>query len=159
MMVPYSNFFCGAGLMPTQQQLDWVKNTLHFQVAGKSGNAASGDFGKLINAYRAAASAVDRQVSALQNDLLDYDDEDLNRIASDELNTIFRDERVELEEALEDGPGDRLAGLASTYAAYLRGSRRVATCDANPFGVSVAIVATLGPVLDQISAAAKAARA
>ncbi len=111
-------------------------------------------------AWQAAIETVDAQMSRLADVLRASGDPELQRIADYGLNAVLGNRRVLLMAALADlGDGSdpgafaragRKAGATMrAFRAMLDSSEQVAVCDANPYGVTVAIRASLGPTLDQ----------
>jgi hypothetical protein len=165
-----------------QEKAEWIQRVLGITLPAQSGpgggNGALPTWQAACGAWRDANDAVNVQIKALRTGLLaaaksgDGDAEEyakaLTDIAEKGLNAITEDHRVKLQAAVvEIGAGNTEAmkksgakTLASiqTFQAFLDGSEKIAACDANPFGVPVAIRATLGPALRQLAATLEAAR-
>jgi hypothetical protein len=163
-----------------KEKADWIYRVLGFTVPERppgGSNGARPTWQAALDAWRQANDAVNVQIDALRTGLLDaaksgendadeYADE-LVDIAEKGLNAITEDHRVKLQAAvLQIGAGNREAvnksgakTLASIQAfqALLDRSEKIAACDANPFGVPVAIRGTLGPALRQLAAALETA--
>lgn len=120
------------------------------------------------NAFEAAAASVDAQISALQRELRNSEDYELEEIAEFGLNSLTNNTRVPLQAALiEAGDGSkaklRSAGpkiekAAQAFLSQISGDPRVAACDDNPFGVDIAIVDTYQGAVEQLLDAVKAAQ-
>ena len=119
-----------------------------------SGGGDLPNLGLASDAWRAAIVAVDAQISALQGALRAGKDKSLHEIADFGLNAITGNYKVRLMAALYDaeagGDRDKLTKIAGSFRTHLEKDMRVAACDANPFGVTVTIRATLVPVLEQM---------
>lgn len=110
--------------------------------------------------WRDAKEAVDDGLNALASELRSYDNPDLERIADLGLFALGKGENVALAKALieyESAGDDRrpragaqLRQAIAGYRAVITGHPAVRQIDNNPFGVTVAMAATLGSALDQI---------
>lgn len=132
----------------------WVKRVLGVDVAG-GGDRGAADLSAALAAWRQALDKVDGQISALQSVLRSSPDEDLHEIAEFGLNAITGSNKIKLQAALLEIPAKKAvaARLAGAFAAHLATDKRVAACDANPFGVALSIRATLVPALGALQAA------
>jgi hypothetical protein len=111
-------------------------------------------------AFRVASDEVDAQISKLQGELRDSDDPELNEISELGLNAMTGNTRVPLQTAIrEAGDGavqhlratvPKLRSAIDSFRKQLTSDRRVAACDANPFGIDMSIRATYESALDQM---------
>ena len=137
----------------------WVARVLGVAMpqagAAQRGAAANGGFAAARAAWSSAVEQVDGQITALQAALRQSGDNDLRAIAEYGLNGVTGNHKVRLMAALQDiGTGPASPRAAATaiavitpFRAHLASDERVAVCDENPFGVAVAIRATLDPPL------------
>ncbi len=146
---------------------EWVERVLGIKLGGPSADAggAAGEIAERFRAARgaveAAGSTVEGQIMALAKRLQGSGDEDLRAIAGDSLISVTKEFRSRIAAALTefgDGNTDKLRKNGPKAAAFIdklleqiEGDERVAACDANPFGVKVAISATLGHALEQMA--------
>ena len=124
------------------------------------------DWPKARARWQAAIEAVDGQIAALQAALRNTDDDELEAIAQFGMNGLTGDHKVKLmvamiEVAGGDRPAMRSAGpkvcaIAQEFRKHIESDERVGACDDNPFGVAVAIRATLGPALAALVATVEA---
>lgn len=105
-----------------------------------------------------ASEAVDNQIASLQSVLKQTDNEDLHEIAEFGLNAMTADHKVKLMAALQDARSAAPAAIlalhkaAAEFRGHLESSGSIGACDDNPFGVTVAIRATLLPALKALEA-------
>jgi hypothetical protein len=135
----------------------WVARVLGVTVAPTNAGprGAPGDFAAARAAWSSAIEQVDAQITALQAALRQSGDNDLKAIAEYGLNGVTGNHKVRLMAALQDigaGPATPQAaktaiGVIAPFRTHLGSDERVAVCDENPFGVAVAIRATLDPPL------------
>ena len=124
-----------------------------------------------ITRWRDANDAVNAQIEELRGAILDRlrsPDPNLTayvgalrRIAETGLNAVTEDRRVKLMAAimdLGDGAPDAMARSGArtlativSFQDFMVGSRKISACDGNPFGVPVAIRATLEPALKDMA--------
>jgi hypothetical protein len=166
----------------SEEKAQWIHRVLGITMPAQGGpgggKGALPTWQAACGAWRDANDAVNVQINALRAGILaaaKSGDGDaakyakaLADIAEKGLNAITEDHRVKLQAAvMEIGAGNAEAmkksgakTLASiqTFQAFLDRSEKIAACDANPFGVPVAIRATLGPALRQLVATLEAAR-
>jgi hypothetical protein len=128
--------------------------------ATPSSDVASESRESPIEMWREFKERVDQQVSALQQALKGFDHPDLNRIADAGLNGVTGGLQVQLQRALleyDSASSDErpraesaLIKAATEYETFLNTDKMIALCDNNPFGVDVAIQATLTEGLRRI---------
>ncbi len=149
------------------EKRDWLVSVLGASLplpgAGGRDEAVELRWRNALAGWQSAIEAVDGQIAALQGALRSQDDPALKGIAESGLNAVTGDFKVPLMAALEDvrrasGSGRRAAcakaqKLAVAFGKHIAGDPRVAACNANPFGVPVSIVGTLGPALDALELA------
>ena len=155
--------------MASEAEDAWVKRVLGVDAGiaaalpGPSGlNAADFDPGAL---WREAKEATDERLNILAGKLRNTGDPDLVRIADFGLFGISNGGKginVALNKAMVEyaaAAGDRraqaaakLCKAAQEYRATLASNEAVKLVDNNPFGVDVAVLATLGAALDRIEA-------
>ncbi len=151
---------------------DWLLRVLGFAMpttASAPANAAApapGDWRAARDAWQAASDTVDGQIGALQAALRASDDETLREIAEYGLNGVTGNHKVPLMAAMtEIGAGDAAAvakagpkalGIIQAFRSHIEGDERIEVCDDNPFGVPVAIRATLGAALARMQASLQA---
>jgi hypothetical protein len=118
-------------------------------------------------AWQTASDGVDAQIASLQSALKTTDDPDLQDIAEFGLNAMTAGCKMPLLAALAQiGDGSnplallkgrgKLLAAVDAFRSQIGTDRRIAACDNNPFGVDVAIRATLGPALEGLEAAIEA---
>jgi hypothetical protein len=143
------------------EQAEWVRRVLGVNVGGSSAaqslNSATADWPKAREQWQAAIEEVDDQIAALQAALYDTDDDELEDIADFGMNGLTGDHKVKLAASMMDlgggeqtamqASGPKVRKLADEFRKHLETDERVAACDENPFGVKVAIRATLIPAL------------
>lgn len=147
----------------------WIEHVLGVRIAGEGPappRPAAGWRGAR-ESWQQASEAVDNQISGLQSALLATQDAELKEIAEFGLNAMTGGYKVRMMAALADlgdaGPAASQDGAAKALAlvqglkSQIESDERVAACDANPFGVAIAIRATLGPALDGLAAALRPA--
>lgn len=158
--------------MPASEaQREWVRRVLGFDLAdptaaaGAAARTAPSGRGDTLAVWRDAKDAVDGKLEALARELRSYDDEDLDAIAEFGLFGLTGGgEAVALTRALMEyggaAAGERRAAadalreaVAGFRSAVLEGNPAVELVDDNPFGVDVALSATLGDALQQIERA------
>lgn len=115
-----------------------------------------------INDWQAAIETADKQIEDLRGTLMRSNDDELKRIAEFGLGAITGGRKVKLMAALFEArskEGDALAKAcakavtqAVEFRSHIEGEGRVAACDRNPFGVKVALRATLVPALARLQA-------
>jgi hypothetical protein len=152
----------------------WVERVLGVPFTKPSTAVPSSDILKRWRAALAGLQAANEQVNgqlvALGKELRASGDKDLAAIADSGLMTVTGGFRTPLIAAVKDlgisdvgrlrRDGAKAAGFAEKLKAQLDGDAKVAACDANPFGVTVTIRATLGGALAGIAAVLRdAARA
>jgi hypothetical protein len=138
---------------------------------------ATAEAGDILTRWRAARTGwqdatdlVNEQLNALAKALRAASDKDLAAIADSGLMTVTGGFRTRMMAALKDlgaddaaklrKDGGKAAGFAEKLKAQIEGDAKVAACDANPFGVAVAVRATLGTALANLAAVLRdAARA
>jgi hypothetical protein len=151
---------------------DWVQRVLGvtiLDIAAASAGPASTrpeDWSAARAAWQTASDTVDGQIAALQSALRADGDETLKQIAEFGVNGITGNHKVPLMAALaEIGSGDaaviakvgpKALGIIEAFRGYLATDEKVEVCDENPFGVPVAIRATLGGALAQMAATLQA---
>ncbi len=116
------------------------------------------DSGPLLPVWLTAKETVEVRIGQLQVALRGFDDPDLDRIAEFGLNGITDKNSVGLMVALReaDAPGAdaharaKLAQAIQSYQSFLAENVIVKLIDANPFGVSIAVRATLGGALSAL---------
>lgn len=149
--------------MPASKaQQEWVERVLGVRPAG---TVAGSDFPQAWRAavaeWRDASDAVDSQITALQRALKASGDGELEDIAEYGLNGVTGGFKVPLMAVLQEldpaSPDPRLLKRARTivsgFRSHLGSDQRVLACDENPFGVRVALRATLDPALGRLNAA------
>ncbi len=117
-------------------------------------------------AFRAATDAVNEQIKQLQAALRETDDPDLHDIADSGLNALTANTRVPLMTAIQEAgaatppqlkaAAPKVLKAVAAFRAQLA-SPEVMACDANPFGVDVAVGETFSGALDQLAYAARLA--
>ncbi len=152
---------------------DWLLRVLGIVLPGASAGAGqpneAGPPPEWIAAraaWQAASDTVDGQITALQSALRASGDETLQQIAEFGLNGVTGNHKVPLMAAMSEiGSGDagavskaapKALGIIRAFRAHLDSDERIEVCDGNPFGVTVAIRATLGRALAQMEAALQA---
>jgi hypothetical protein len=113
-----------------------------------------------MQAWRSGLELVDEQIEALGKHLKASDDTRLRNISQTGLNAITGNHKVRVMAALQDvshaDPATlpRLAAKAAQqvldFQDHLSRDSRVAACDSNPFGVTVAVRQTLVPLLGRL---------
>jgi len=143
----------------SEAQRTWVKRVLGVErappVTGKP------DLSAALAGWRQALDALDGQISALQAVLRGAPDEDLHEVAEFGLNAMTGSHKVKIQAALmELQSGDAnprkigaAAALVESFMAHIASDKRIAACDANPFGVALSIRRTLTPALEGLKAA------
>lgn len=139
----------------------WIKRVLGVdpKVSGGGGMA---DLSDALAAWRDALETVNGQVSDLQKVLRASPDDELHDIAEFGLNAMTGNYRIKLQAALLEAPDNPVKAaaasrLAGSFAAHIAADKRIAASDANPFGVSMSIRATLGPALAALQKALQTA--
>ncbi|HEY2133657.1 MAG TPA: hypothetical protein VGH36_11895 [Acetobacteraceae bacterium] len=158
-------------------EADWVLRVLGIQVPAMAREAEriAPTWMDARFAWTDANDAVDEQIGTLREAILARADIEpeygpfLSQIADKGLNAITENYRVKLMAAVMDvGTGSAVAVSKSgpkaleqitAFRTFIDGSEKIAVCDANPFGVKVAIRGTLVPALDAMASALKAALA
>ncbi len=148
----------------------WLKRVLGVTLPGNPQSAAAGaapGWKAARQGWQEASEAVDGQIEGLQAALRRSGDDRLEEIAEFGLNGITGNHRVKLMAMLlelRDGDaaslqkaGPKALGLIEAFRSHLESSEAVEVCDVNPFGIPVAIRATLLPALAQMAAALQAA--
>lgn len=148
-------------------QDDWIKRVLGFRSLGRDDPNLTQRWQAAVTRWRAANDAVDEQITNLQKALRATKDEELREIADFRLSAVTGGFRTGVMTALiEIGNGDvavlrkhaaKTLDLVGGLRSRIEGDKRVAACDTNPFGVSVAIRGTLAPALGDLAAALQAA--
>jgi hypothetical protein len=151
-------------------RVKWVERVLGVKVpgrAGAAGVAAAPGWAAARQGWQAASEAVDRQIANLQAVLRQSGDDRLEEIAEFGLNGLTGNHKVPLMALLvalgEGDParlqkaGPKALNLIDAFRKHLQGSEEVEVCDGNPFGIPVAIRATLLPALARLAAALQAA--
>jgi hypothetical protein len=162
-------------------QSNWVQRVLGVTLSapGQKGgaNGAAPGWQTARQVWQDANDAVNDQINGLRTALLNRarqgDDgmeglaEALGVIAENGLNAITEDHRVKLMAAvMQLGGGDVVAvqkfgakalDMITAFQTFLDSSEKIEVCDANPFDAPVSIRATLGPPLQQMVAALRAA--
>jgi hypothetical protein len=145
----------------TEEQNGWVKQTLGIDVGGQAAAASPPiDAGTL---WREAKEATDARLGQLASKLRGTGDPDLVRIADFGLFGISgggKGVNVALNKAMIEYAGSGaekrpqaaqlLRKAVQQYRATLAANEAVRLVDNNPFGVDVAVAATLGAALEQI---------
>ena len=159
------------------EQSAWVQRVLGFRLQAAGGAAAG--WKAAIAQWRDANDAVNGQINGLRAALLDRVNAGspgvlayaaaLRRVAEHGLNAVTENHHVSLMAAvmeLGDGApatiaksGAKALAAITEFQSLLAGSRKIAVCDANPFGAPVAIRATLGPALQKMADALATAAA
>lgn len=139
-----------------EAQRAWIKRVLGVEPNLPGGDAT--DLSGALAAWRDALAKVDGQISELQKVLRASPDDELHEIAEFGLNAMTGNHKIKLQAALMEaatGSGKAAAAgrLAESFAAHIATDKRIAACDANPFGVSLSIRATLGPALGALQKA------
>ena len=137
----------------------WVKRVLGVEIGAPSGGRV--DLSKAVAGWRDALDRLNGQIAALQSVLRGSPDEDLHEIAEFGLNAMTANHRVKIQAALMDlqsgaaNPSKiaATAKLVAAFAAHVASDKRIAACDANPFGVALSIRNTLMPALDGLTSA------
>ena len=111
-------------------------------------------------AWQSGIETVDGQIEQLGRHLGGSDDERLRGIADKGLNAITGNHKVKVMAALlgvtQASPTDlparaaKAEGLVLEFQDHLLRDARVAACDSNPFGINVAVCATLVPLLGRL---------
>lgn len=130
---------------------EWVERVLGVRMPSGGGEP-------LLPLWLDAKDAVDGRLGRLQGALRGFGDPDLDRIAEFGLNGITGRASVGLMVALReaDAPGadgrarGKLAQAVAAYRSFLTENDAVRLIDDNPFGVDVAVQATLGAALATI---------
>jgi hypothetical protein len=136
---------------------EWIERVLGVRVPTSGDVAEGAGLRAAAAAWRGASDAVDGQIAKLQAVLRDSDDDELREIAEYGLNGVTGGFKVPLMAALQDAEkGDQrgltsLRAIIAAFSAHLERDTRIAACDDNPFGIPVAIRATLGPALAQLA--------
>jgi hypothetical protein len=144
-----------------QDQVAWIGRVLGVALApapGASPTTLAARWRAARAAWQAASDAADTQLSALNVALVARGDSDLRRIAEFGLGAVVGGQKVRLMAAImEIGDGSdsatfakagrKLAALARAFLGHLAANERVTACDENPYGVRVALRATLTPAL------------
>lgn len=151
--------------MATALQREWVARVLGLTLParGKDSGAttASERLDKARDTWDEAISRVDNQIAALQTVLRNSGDDDLKAIADFGLAGVTGNHKVRLAAALheartgtlDEAAALRTADLVADFRKHIASDPRVKACDDNPFGVSVAIRATLDQPLAMLEAA------
>ena len=150
----------------------WVERVLGVKVPGRTaaaGAASASGWAAARQGWQAASEAVDRQIASLQAVLRQTGDDSLEEIAEFGMNSLTGDHKVPLMallHALGDGDPSKLRkaepkalALIDAFRKHLESSEKVEVCDGNPFGVPLAIRATLVPALARLAAALQAGAA
>ena len=142
----------------------WVLRVLGVALADDA--SPPGDWAAIRLTWQTASATVDGQIAALQAALRADGDETLKQIAEFGVNGLTGNFKVPLMAALaEVGSGDPAAiakagpktlGIIQAFRTHLSTDEKVEVCDENPFGVPVAIRATLGAALAQMEATLQA---
>jgi hypothetical protein len=165
----------------SSEQNAWVSRVLGLSAGGES-ETDEEEFGEdfeelgldVSDVWRAARRAfdvatesVDAQIKALQSELRESEDYQLEEIAEYGLNGLTNNTRVPLIAALlESGDGSKkqlqtagpkIEKAAQTFITQLNSDPRVAACDQNPFGIELAIAVTYQDAVDQLLNAVRAA--
>lgn len=119
-----------------------------------------------VEAFRTATDAVNEQIKQLQAALRETDDPDLHDIADSGLNALTANTRVPLMTAIQEAgaatppqlkaAAPKVLKAVAAFRAQLA-SPEIMACDANPFGVEVAVGQTFSGALDQLAYAARLA--
>jgi hypothetical protein len=144
---------------------EWVSRVLGLQVGGGAdededvGPQLGDSFKGLNDGYE----LVGKQIAELQTTLRNSSDPDLQRIAEFGLNALTGGLRVKLQVAVTpllshtstDPGGDakKVTKIAGEFMKLLTVDGKIRAFDRNPFGVNVAIAATLKPRLLQLTKA------
>jgi hypothetical protein len=142
----------------------WVRRVLGVDPSATSAGGGVSALPDALASWRQALETVDGQIAGLQRILHGSPDEDLHEIAEFGLNAMTGSYKTKLQAALMDASANpaksaAAARLAASFAAHLGSDKRVAACDGNPFGVNLAIRATLVPALDSLQRALRASAA
>lgn len=158
--------------MPAAEAQDeWVRRVLGADLARDANptdtslTAASDAWQAARDAYQASLAAADAQLAALARELQASEDDDLEEIGASELDTLMEANRAAVLAALRSvGMGQAAAlragapAILAAVAAFrqqLDDDPRIAACDANPFGVRVALRVTLSTALAALADAAQ----
>lgn len=141
----------------------WIKRVLGIDVGSGALRATPPDLSAALAAWRSALETADQQISALQAALRGSPDSELHEIAEFGLNAMTASHKVKIQTALMEISAGRASarsigstvGLISSFLAHIAGDKRIAACDANPFGVRVSLRQTLSPPLEDLRAALK----
>lgn len=145
-----------------ETQRAWTRRVLGVDIAPTSTDRP--DLSRAVAGWRQALDKVDGQISGLQAVLRSAPDEELQEIAEFGLNAMTGNHKVKIQAALMDlQAGDTsprkisaAASLVASFIAHLASDKRVAACDANPFGVAMSVRQTLTPTLDALKTALQA---
>ncbi len=164
--VPPERTLDAAGLSAmaaTEAQDQWVCRVLGADLSRDGGLAERWQAAR--DAYQASLVLADAQLAALARELQASEDDDLEEIGASQLDTLTEANRAAVLAAIRSiGAGEAAAlraGAPAVLAAVeafrqqLDDDRRIAACDANPFGVRVAIRATLAGALVALGEAAR----
>ena len=146
----------------SETQRTWITRVLGVALAPPS--TGRPDLPRAIAGWREALDKVDGQISALQSVLRGAPDEELHEIAEFGLNAMTGNHKAKIQAALMDLQGGEAnprkvaaaAALVASFIAHIGSDKRIAACDANPFGVSLSIRRTLAPALDALKTALQA---
>jgi len=117
---------------------------------------------RLQPVWRDAKETVDAELNILANELRDFDDPDLNRIADLGLYSLGQGENVAMMKALieyDAASPDKRDAAGKKLKAAVEGYRKILTnpfaslIDTNPLGVKVGLCDTLGQALSDIEGA------
>lgn len=155
----------------TDEQNQWIGRVLGIELGGDQGSESAPldldelglsvmeVWGAARDSFRAATEEVDGQIRELQAALRESDDMDLQEIAEFGLNALTGNTRVPLLAALQEASGGvtqlkesaaKVKKAIADFRNQLNSEPRVAACDDNPFGVTVAIVDTYEGALDAL---------
>ena len=134
---------------------NWLTGFLGIDIADEE----AGSDVSLLAIWLAAKETVDIGLGRLQAVLREFGDPELDQIAELGLNAVTDKSSVGLMVALReaDAAGTdlaaraRLAKAIQSYRSFLKENTIVQLIDANPFGVSLSLKATLGGALDSLA--------
>lgn len=152
----------------TDARRDWVIRVLGVtpptSATNNGGLGAAERMKKLTAIWDAAIERVDGQIGALQKVLRTSGDDDLKAIAEFGLSGVTGNHKVKIMAALiearagtlSEEAAARAAAVVADFRTHIASDARIAACDQNPFGATVAIRATLEKPLALLEAALRA---
>jgi hypothetical protein len=142
-------------------QAAWIKRVLGVDGVASAIATAPADLTAALAMWQAALETVGQQIATLQTALRGSPDSELHDIAEFGLNALTASHKVKIQAALIDIRAGRATpraigaavGLIGSFLGHIASDKRIAACDANPFGVKLSLRQTLTPPLEGLRAA------